>query len=107
MLEDLCCNPVPQDELDGIRRGFLYELEFSCDFTEEMAARYGWGEMVGHVCTLEQERHDVAAMTPEMLRQAACRIFRRETLKLAAAGPWRAEVKRRVNGRLQAFDPRG
>ncbi len=107
MLEDLCRTPVPQQELDGIRRGFLYELEFSCDFTEEMAARYGWGEMVGHVRTLEQERHDVAAITPEMLRQAACRIFRSETLKLAAAGPWSAEMKRRVNRRLQAFDPCG
>ncbi|MDY6848864.1 MAG: M16 family metallopeptidase [Geoalkalibacter sp.] len=105
MLVDLCRNPVPQKELDGIRRGFLYELEFSCDFTEEMAARYGWGEMVGQVRTLEQERRDVAAITPEMLREAACRTFRRETLKLAAAGPWSSEIKRRVNRRLQAFDP--
>ncbi|WP_305045257.1 M16 family metallopeptidase [Geoalkalibacter sp.] len=103
LLEDLCETPVPEPELAGVVRAFHYELEFSRDFTEELAARYGWGETLGCLRTLEQERREIAAITPEVLRETARGIFRQETLRLAVVGPWRGEIKRRVSRRLKAF----
>ncbi|KIH75651.1 Predicted Zn-dependent peptidase [Geoalkalibacter ferrihydriticus] len=105
LLEELCTTPVPEEELAAVVRAFLYELEFSCDFTEELAARYGWGEAVGNLRTLDRERREIAGITAELLQQMARQIFRRESLCLAVVGPWRDEVSRRVTRRLKAFRP--
>ncbi|UWZ77938.1 M16 family metallopeptidase [Geoalkalibacter halelectricus] len=103
LLDDLCAVPVPEEELAGVVRAFLYELEFSCDFTEELAARYGWGATVGNLRTLERERREVAALTPEVLLQTARAIFRPEALCLAVVGPWSEDLKRRVTRLLKGF----
>ncbi len=105
MLGELCRTPVPAAELAGVVRIFLYELEFSRDFTEELAARYGWGESVGQLRTLEMERREIAAITPEALQRTARTVFRRDALKLAVAGPWTPEMKRRVNALIDRFAP--
>lgn len=103
LLDELCRAPVPQQEFAAVVRAFLYELEFSCDFTEDLAARYGWGEMLGSLRTLQQEREEIQQMTPELLQNLACQVFRQAHLCLAVVGPWSGETKRRVNRLLKDF----
>lgn len=93
---DLHRQPVGESELARVVRNFLFDLEFSRDHTDEMAGRYGWGEAVGFLRTVETDRREVQAVTPQELWQAARRHFLPGQLKLAAVGPFRSRDRRQV-----------
>ncbi|HBT82634.1 MAG TPA: insulinase family protein, partial [Desulfuromonas sp.] len=94
---------VGSDELERVVRGYHYDLEFSRDHTDELAVRFGWGELVGCLRTLEDDRRELAGVTPEGLRQAAATLFRPGVLKGAVVGPFRAADRKRVEAVLHKF----
>jgi predicted Zn-dependent peptidase len=101
----LCREPVPEDELQGVLRAYLFDLEFSQDHTEAMLSRYGWGELAGYLRTVEEDRREVMTVTAEAIRQAARSVFAPGNLKLAIVGPWKETHRRAVNKVLAGYSP--
>lgn len=80
--------PVTVEELERAKRNFRYDMEYSLDHTDEMAIRYGWGELVGYTRSVEQDLHDMQAVSAGQLLETAGELFTPDNLKLAVVGPW-------------------
>ncbi len=101
----LCREPVPEEELQGVLRAYLFDLEFSQDHTEAMLSRYGWGELAGYLRTVEEDRRELMEVTAETIRRAARALFAPGNLKLAVVGPWKERHRRAVNKILVGYSP--
>lgn len=88
--------PVPQDELERVRRSYIYDLEYSRDSAYEMGGRYGWGELMQVVRSIEEDQQEASAITAEDLRETARAVFRPENLRLVAVGPLKNNIKKQV-----------
>jgi predicted Zn-dependent peptidase len=107
IFEDLLREPVGTDELQGVVRTFLYDLDFGLDHPEEMAMRFGWGEMTDCLRTLEEDRREVSALTPALLLDTVRELFTPGALKLAVVGPFQRGDRRQVETLLKGFRKEG
>lgn len=105
VLREICREPISEEEFARVVKGFLYDLEFSRDQTEEMAGRYGWGELTGCLRTMEHERSEVLAQSPQTLLETAVELFHCENLKAGVVGPFREEDKAVFEELLENFRP--
>ena len=103
IFDDIRRQPVDADELGRVVRSFLYDLEFSRDHPEDMAARYGWGEAVNFLRTIEEDRRDVANVSGEQLWHCASERFVPGALTLAAVGPFRGRDRKDVEKLLASY----
>jgi predicted Zn-dependent peptidase len=88
--------PVPAPELERVRQGHLFDLEFCQDSAYEMANRASWGEVVGMRRTLEEEAEEVRRVTAEHLTETARALFHPANLNLVMVGPVNTKVRDRV-----------
>jgi len=88
---------VTAEELERAKRNFSYDMEYSLDHTDEMAIRYGWGELVGYTRSVEQDLREMEAVTAEQLLAAARELLTPENLKVAVVGPWSDAVRSEVD----------
>ena len=99
--------PVPGDELERIRNSYIFDLEFSRDSAYEMGGRYGWGELMGVVRSIEEDQCEARRITAAELQETARALFAPENLRLVAVGPWKRGMKKAlrklVTGYLQRF----
>jgi predicted Zn-dependent peptidase len=100
---DIRRRPPEERELSRVIRTYLYDLEFSRDHTDDMAMRYGWGELVGYLRTLEEDRRAIAAITPEDLHATARELFSPSRLKVVVVGPCRRTHRSRVTRLLEEY----
>lgn len=100
---DIRRRPPEGRELSRVIRTYLYDLDFSRDHTDDMAIRYGWGELVGYLRTLEEDRRAIAAITPEDLQATARELFSPSRLKVVVVGPYRAKDRSRVKRLLEEY----
>jgi predicted Zn-dependent peptidase len=103
VLAELCREPVGEEELGRVLRCYLYDLEFSRDHADEMTVRYGWGESVGHLRTLEADRRELAGTDAATLLATARELFVPGALKVAFAGPFREKDRKAVEKLLAAY----
>jgi len=103
VLEELCREPVPADELARVVQGYLFDLDFSLDHTEDPAVRYGWGTLVGYRRTLADDRRELAATGSAALLRSARELFVPGALKVAVVGPWKEKDRKAVEGLLREF----
>jgi len=103
ILQQLCEQPVGEDELARVVRNYLYDLEFSRDHTEEMAVRFGWGALSGYLRTLEDDRASATALRPADLQQTATELFTPGALKAAFVGPWSGRDQKQIEKLLQGY----
>jgi predicted Zn-dependent peptidase len=100
-------SPVPGDELERIRNSYIFDLEFSRDSAYEMGGRYGWGELMGVVRSIEEDQCEARRITAAELQETARALFAPENLRLVAVGPWKRGMKKAlrklVTGYLQRF----
>jgi predicted Zn-dependent peptidase len=94
---------VSDDELRRVRQGYFFDLAYSEDSTFEMQVRYGWGELMGMVKGIEEERAEVEAVDVATLQAVACRLFAPNALNLVAVGPVKAAAKRQVDQLLRRY----
>lgn len=94
---------VGADELDRVVGGYLYDLDFSRDHADDLAARYGWGELVGCLRTIEEDRRELTAVTAATLREVAHRHLQPDGLKGAFVGPFRKRDRATVEQLLAGF----
>ncbi len=102
-LKQLKSYMVPAEEIERIRRSYLFDLEFSQDSAFEMAGRYGWGELMGVVKSIEEEKLDICSVTAEDIMRTAHLLFVPENLRLAAAGPWKRGMKKEISGIVESL----
>jgi predicted Zn-dependent peptidase len=103
IFEDLCEKPVNEEELGRTVQSYLYDLDFSRDHPDEMSVRYGWGELVGYLRTVQDDRRDITAVTPQDLFATSREFFTAKALKVAVIGPWRKKDRPAVEKLLAGF----
>ncbi|PLX85480.1 MAG: insulinase family protein [Desulfuromonas sp.] len=103
IIEELRNELVGSEELEGVVQAFLFDLDFNRDHVEAATARFGWGEMAAYLRTSEQDRREVAGVTPERLRETARALLGPQLRKAVVVGPYRPEDRDRVE-RLLAGD---
>jgi predicted Zn-dependent peptidase len=96
IFREMVDEPVSAEELERTLRNFRYDIDYSRDLPEEMAVRFGWGELVGFRRSLEEDLQAAEAMTAEKLQQLARDILQPGRLALAVIGPWREEDRTQV-----------
>ena len=95
-VKSLAFQEMDQAELARVKEGYFYDLEYSSDSTYEMQVRYGWGELMQMVRTIEEDRAEAAAIGTAEIMAVSRALFAPENLNLAAVGPWKAPSKRAV-----------
>ena len=97
---------VPAVELERVRHSYIYDLEYSRDSTYEMGGRYGWGELMGVVHSIDEDREEACRITAPELQSIARTIFAPENLRLVAVGPWKRGMKKQVRGLVDNYEAR-
>lgn len=92
----LAAGPVPAEELQRVKQGYFFDLEYSRDSTYEMQVRYGWGELMGLVRHIEEDHAEAAALDSAALQAVAAELFAPANLNLVAVGPWKKSARREV-----------
>jgi len=90
-------------ELERVKRGYFFDLDYSRDSTYEIGVRYGWGELMGLLTTIEQDQEESATVTVEGIRETARTLFAPGNLNLVAVGPCKAPMKRDVEKLLRRY----
>ena len=108
-LEELSCItdvPVPAEELERIRNSYIFDLEFSRDSAYEMGGRYGWGELMGVVRSIEEDQSEARRITAAELQRTAREIFKHENLRLVVVGPWKRGMKKKLREVVRSYEKR-
>jgi predicted Zn-dependent peptidase len=95
---------VSAEELERVKGGYFFDLEYSRDSPYEMQARYGWGELMDIVRDVEEDHAEAAAVDATAIRTAATELFAPHNLNLVAVGPWKAATKRQVEKILLEYE---
>ncbi len=100
----LAVEPVGEEELQRIRQGYFFDLEYSRDSTYEMQVRYGWGDLMELVRHIEEDRAEAAAIDAEAIQSTARELFAPRNLNLIAVGPWQAKARKEVEKLLAKYE---
>jgi predicted Zn-dependent peptidase len=103
-VKSLTLEDVGEAELSRVKEGYFYDLEYSSDSTYEMQVRYGWGELMTMVRSIEEDRAEAAAIDARQIRESARAMFAPENLNLVAVGPWKAASKRAVEKLIKQYE---
>ena len=97
---------VPDDELERIRNSYIFDLEFSLDSAYEMGGRYGWGELMGVVRSIEEDQAEARRITSAELQETARALFAPDNLRLVAVGPWKRGMKKKLRELVAEYQQR-
>ncbi|MDO9308758.1 MAG: hypothetical protein Q7V04_06800 [Deltaproteobacteria bacterium] len=96
-------NPVPEVELERVRHSYIFDLDYSRDSAYEMGGRYGWGELMGVVRSIEEDQAEARQITSAMLQETARVLFAPENLRLVAVGPWKRGMKKELRQLVKKY----
>jgi predicted Zn-dependent peptidase len=102
-LTRITTEPLPTAELDRVRQSYIFDLEFSRDSTYEMGGRFGWGELMQTVRSIEDDQHEARTTSIADITATARTIFTPANLRLVAVGPWKKGMKQQVRALVQRF----
>lgn len=102
----IVATPVPDAELERIRTSYIFDLEFSRDSAYELGGRYGWGELMRVVRSIEEDQCEARRITAAELQQSARALFAPENLRLVAVGPWKRGMKKAVRECVATYQQR-
>lgn len=94
---------IPEAELERVRQSYIFDLDYSRDSAYEMGARYGWGELMGVMRSIEEDQQEARGITAADLQAAARVIFAPENLRLVAVGPWKKGMKKRTRELVEKY----
>lgn len=98
---------VSSAELQRVVQMGLYRLHFSRDNVEELAVRYGWGEISNNMRTLLDDTTAWQQVTAQQVQLAALETLQPQRCCFACVGPWREEDRAAVEVELAAYAERG
>ena len=99
--------PIPEGELERVRQSYIFDLEYSRDSAYEMGGRYGWGELMKVVRTIEEDQHEASHVMGWDICETARAIFAAENLRLVVVGPWKNGMKKRVRELVGRYTAQG
>jgi predicted Zn-dependent peptidase len=99
----ICSEPVSQDELERVKRAYIFDLEFSRDSAYEMGGRYGWGELMDVVRNIEDDQQEARNITAGELLETARHVFSPDNLRLVAVGPWKEKMRKYTRELVQQY----
>ena len=102
----IAMTPVPEDELERIRNSYIFDLEFSRDSAYEMGGRYGWGELMGVVRSIEEDQSEARRINSKVLQETAWTLFAPENMRLVAVGPWKRGMKKAIREQVASYQRR-
>ena len=91
------------DELDHVKKRYMYDLALELDEPGKQAARYGFSELYSKVITLEEERDLVESITLEDIRRVAESVFKARNLNVVLVGPHTPEIDRELERLIREF----
>ena len=97
---------IPDGELERVRQSYIFDLDYSRDSAYEMGARYGWGELMGVVRSIEEDQQEARGITASDLQTTARAIFAPENLRLVAVGPWKNGMKKHTRELVERYAER-
>lgn len=100
----LATEPVGDNELERVRQGYFFDLDYSRDSTFEMQVRYGWGELMGMMRSIEEDQAEAGAVDAAAVMATARELFLPARLNLVAVGPVKAAVKREIAGIIKRYE---
>jgi predicted Zn-dependent peptidase len=103
----IATEPIPEGELERVRQSYIFDLEFSRDSAYEMGGRFGWGELMRVVRSIEEDQHEVRNATKWDIRETARAVFAAENLRLVAVGPWKKGMKKQVRELVGRYAAQG
>jgi predicted Zn-dependent peptidase len=98
--------PIPAEELERVRQSYIFDLEFSRDSAYEMGGRFGWGELMHVVRTIEADQQEAQCITSEDVAETARLIFAPGNLRLVAVGPWKSGMKKQTRELVRQYGER-
>lgn len=105
-LRRITVTPVPDDELERVRNSYIFDLEFSRDSAYEMGGRYGWGELMGVVRSIEEDQSEARRITAADLQETARALLAPQNLRLVAVGPWKRGMKKQLRELVSSYEER-
>jgi predicted Zn-dependent peptidase len=102
-VKSLAFEEIDAGELQRVKDGYFYDLEYSADSTYEMQVRYGWGELMSLVRSLEEDRVEASKIEAAEILKSSRALFAPENLNLVAVGPWKAASKRAVEKLIKQY----
>jgi hypothetical protein len=95
--------PAAQEEVSRVKGGYYFDLDYSRDSSYEMQVRYGWGELMGLVRSIEEDQAESAILDGEAIRATAAALFTPRNLNLVAVGPWKPTDKSEVERIVRSY----
>jgi predicted Zn-dependent peptidase len=71
-----------------------------------MGGRYGWGELMGVVRSIEEDQSEARRITADELQRTAREIFKPENLRLVVVGPWKRVMKKKLQELVRSYEER-
>ncbi|HEX9080010.1 MAG TPA: insulinase family protein, partial [Desulfuromonadaceae bacterium] len=105
-LARICIEPVAAQELERVRQSYVFDLEYSRDSAYDMGGRYGWGELMGVVRSIEEDREEAERVSAAELREIARAVFSPANLRLVVVGPWRNGMKKQARQLVERYAER-
>jgi predicted Zn-dependent peptidase len=99
-------SPVSDEDLERIRNSYIFDLEFSRDSAYEMGGRYGWGELMRVVRSIEEDQCEARRITAADLQETSRVLFAPENLRLVAVGPWKRGMKKMLYKLVEDYQKR-
>jgi len=78
---------VTLEELDHVKKRYMYDLAMELDEPGKQVARYGFSELYSEVITMEEEKNIVESITLGDIRRMAESIFKARNLNVVLVGP--------------------
>jgi len=94
---------VALEELDHVKKRYMYDLALELDEPGKQAARYGFPELYSEVITLEQEKEIIESITLEDIRRVAESVFKARNLNVVMVGPHTPENDRELERLTREF----
>jgi len=102
----IAIEPVPAAELDRVRQLYIFDLEYSRDSAYDMGGRYGWGELMNLVRSIEEDQSEAAGITAAALLETSRLVFRPENLRLVVVGPGKRGMQKRTRELVERYKDR-
>jgi predicted Zn-dependent peptidase len=81
------------EELEHVKKRYLYDLDFDLDDPYKQILRYGFVQLYSEEVTVDEEKAIIEAITVRELHALAQKLFTRDNLNLILVGPFTPELK--------------
>lgn len=102
-IKKLVLDGVHEEELDGIKRRYGYDLDYELDDPYKQIVRYGFCHLYSSEFTAEEEREIISRVSSQDIQRVARNIFVPEKLNFILVGPYTPELKNTLEGIVLNF----